>query len=191
MAVLGTWVGLYVLEGHSGLESGKTYTWTATERVVVYSNGTEAGAAPAIFRGSFTANVSGSARDEAAAMMETRNVSQLWNGSWHSVADRVQPSGFLPTSVSGGYGGITQQFVRDASGQIIGLLQLGPRFVPVAKSAIVFMLTQLARFYAPGDSFNAYAPHVMQADATLDKIVSFDYRDQTDGTFYLISAWGK
>lgn len=50
------------------------------------------------------------------------------------------------------------------------------------------MLSQLQGLYEPGKSFNSYAPHVMTADKTLSKIVSVDARDQTDDTFYLISA---
>ena len=36
-----------------------------------------------------------------------------------SVWARVEPSGFLPTSVSGGYGGITSEFVRDGAGMSV------------------------------------------------------------------------
>lgn len=43
-----------------------------------------------------------SVQAELAAEMSSANMSALWNGSWHSVADRIRPSGFLPTSVSGG-----------------------------------------------------------------------------------------
>ena len=122
-------------------------------------------------------------------MMTSANVSRLWNGSWHSVADRVTSSGFLPTSVSGGYGGITQQFVRDACGQLIGLLQLGQQFYPKVRSrikdllldvsalyavvqvkqALEFMLGQLTLSYKAG-TYNEYAPHVMHANKALDRI---------------------
>jgi hypothetical protein len=200
--LLGSWLGLAVYEG-PGLSPGTHYTWSAEERIIAYSNGTvpaaEAAAAPAAgfseaaphFTGSFITSIRlPAARSEAATVMSSSNMSALWNGSWHSVQDRIRPSGFLPTSVSGGYGGITQMFVRDASGQIIGLAQCGPSQARVAGSALRFMLTQLRQNYHRGPSFLSYAPHVMQANQALTKIVSFDEIDQTDDTFYLIAAYG-
>lgn len=53
------------------------------------------------------------------------------------------------------------------------------------------MLSQLQLLYEPGRSYDSYAPHVMTADANLSKIVSLDTIDQTDATFYLITAWGR
>lgn len=190
--VLPSWTGLAVYEG-PGLVAGQTYQWSAEERVVAFSNGTSlpSDAFSVAARDTFTASASlPSARDEAAAVMSSHNVSALWNGSWHSVNDRIEPSGFLPTSVSGGYGGITQMFVRDASGQIIGLVQCGPEHARVAGRALRFMLSQLQANYQPG-SFLSYAPHVMQANKALTEIVSFDKIDQTDDTFYLIAAYGR
>lgn len=70
--------------------------------------------------------------DEAVAQMTSANITKLWNGSLASVEDRIRPSGFMPTSVSGGYGGITEQFVRDSAGQLIGLLQTGKDALYVA-----------------------------------------------------------
>eukprot|EP01052_Picozoa_sp_SAG31_P046082 SAG31_NODE_8670_length_1410_cov_1.341724_2_plen_360_part_00 len=161
---------------------------------MAFSNGTappeSATAARPVATGAFsTAPGLPSARAEAAATMTAANVSALWNGSWHSVNDRIQPSGFLPTSVSGGYGGITQMFVRDASGQLIGLLQCGDEQTKTAGKALRFMLSQLQDHYNP-DSFLSYAPHVMQANKELTRIISFDTIDQTDDTFYLIAAYG-
>jgi hypothetical protein len=190
--VLPSWTGLAVYEG-PGLVAGGTFEWSAEERIVAFSNGTTppSDAFSVVSRGSFSAAASlPSARDEAAAVMSSHNVSTLWNGSWHSVNDRIQPSGFLPTSVSGGYGGITQMFVRDASGQIIGLVQCGPEHARVAGRALRFMLSQLQANYEPG-SFLSYAPHVMHANKALTEIVSFDEIDQTDDTFYLITAFGR
>ena len=189
--VLPSWTGLAVYEG-PGLAAGQTYQWSAEERVVAFSNGTTptSDEFAVAARDTFTASNSlPSARDEAAAVMSSHNVSALWNGSWHSVNDRIEPSGFLPTSVSGGYGGITQMFVRDASGQIIGLVECGPEHAQVAGRALRFMLSQLQANYQPG-SFLSYAPHVMQANKALTEIVSFDKIDQTDDTFYLIAAYG-
>ena len=167
--VLSSWQGLAVYEG-PGLTANATYDWTAEERVVAYSNGT---AGPATFElagsGSFvTSPTLRSARLEAAAAMTAPNITALWNGSWQSVATRLAPSGFLPTSVSGGYGGITQEFVRDASGQLIGLLQLGPAQYSVVGRALRFMLSSLQAAYAPG-SYLSYAPHVMHADKASDR----------------------
>ena len=190
--VLPSWMGLAVYEG-PGLEAGADFAWTAEERVVAFSNGTTP-TSPAFAvagRGSFTtADGLKTAREEAAAVMSAPNMSALWNGSWHSVNDRIMPSGFLPTSVSGAYGGITQMYVRDASGQIIGLVQCGTAQTKVAGKALRFMLAQLQENYAP-DSYLSYAPHVMQGNKALDKIVSFDKIDQTDDTFYLIAAYGR
>lgn len=192
MAVLDTWTGLYVVDGHNGLTPDTLYSWTVTERVVVFSNGTAAPpSASATHHGQFrTAPSLVSPAAEAASAMAGANFTKLWNGSVTSVAGRIQPSGFLPTSVSGGYGGITMEYPRDASGQIIGLMYQGPQFHPLAKSALQFMLQQLKEAYKPGASFNSYAPHVMTANKELTKIVGFDTRDQTDDTFYLIAAWG-
>ena len=113
-----------------------------------------------------------SAKDEAVALMQSTNMSMLWNGSWHSVVDRVQPSGFLPTSVSGGYGGITHQFVRDASGQLIGMLQLGNWTRPTVQRALRFMLSALKDNYTATGS-RSYAPHVMNANQNLTRIIGY------------------
>ena len=53
------------------------------------------------------------------------------------------------------------------------------------------MLASLKTAHATGDKSNAYAPHVMRANQNLTKIEGFDTTDQTDGTFYLITAWGR
>ena len=150
--VLATWQGLAVYEG-PGLTAGAAYTWTAEERAVAFSNATTptSDAFATVGSGGFTAAADlPSAKAEAAAMMRAPNMSKLWNGSWHSVNDRIQPSGFLPTSVSGGYGGITQMFVRDASGQLLGLLQCGKAQTETAGRALRFMLAQLQEHYQPG-----------------------------------------
>ena len=114
--VLPSWTGLAVYEG-PGLTAGAEYTWTVEERIVAFSNGTTPTSEAfdvVAGRGTFTTATNlPSARAEAAAAMNSPNMSKLWNGSWHSVNDRITPSGFLPTSVSGGYGGITQMYVRD------------------------------------------------------------------------------
>ena len=68
----------------------------------------------------------GSVHDELIAEVTSTNATRLWNTSSSSVWQRVEPSGFLPTSVSGGYGGITSEYVRDGAGMIIGMLELGP-----------------------------------------------------------------
>ena len=80
--------------------------------------------------------------------------------------------------------------MRDASGQLIGLLQLGEAHYAAVGRALRFMLASLQAAYQPG-SYRSYAPHVMTADKTLRKIVGFDSVDQTDDTFYLIAAWGR
>ena len=64
-----------------------------------------------------------SAQSELAAELQSPNMTILWNTSSRSIWARVEPSGFLPTSVSGGYGGITSEFVRDGAGMIIGMLE--------------------------------------------------------------------
>ena len=71
-----------------------------------------------------------------------------------------------------------------------GMLQLGPKYYPTARRALRFLLSQLSRFYEAGESFNSYAPHTMTVDHNLTKAVSLGTIDQTDDTFYLITAWG-
>ena len=43
-------------------------------------------------------------------------------------------------TVSGSYGGITSEFVRDGAGMIIGMLELGPGHWDTARQAMRFML---------------------------------------------------
>jgi hypothetical protein len=119
--VLPTWIGLAVYEGPP-LVPSSVYYWTAEEQLIVRGDGTvpsvDDGAVAVTGNNNTAATAAGwqtvgsgwfstlagliSARDEAAAAMRSPNVSALWNGSWHSVLDRAAPSGFLPTSVSGG-----------------------------------------------------------------------------------------
>ena len=131
--VLSTWLGLYVYEGPS-LQAGATYDWTVEERVIVWGNGS-APASDANANGNFNSVVASgvfaadlsipTARAEAAIEMSSQNMTTLWNTSWHSVLQRAATSGFLPTSVSGGYGGPLIEFPRDAMGQLIGLVEVG------------------------------------------------------------------
>jgi hypothetical protein len=146
---LGTWTGLAVYEG-AALQAGHGYAWTAEERWVAFPNGSRPTAGwQQVGTGSFTTSpILPSVEEELRQVMDSPNMSRLWNGSWHSVADRVTSSGFLPTSVSGGYGGITQQFVRDGSGQLLGLLQLGSKFYPRVGS-LVQPVTQPSSFHPP------------------------------------------
>lgn len=104
----------------------------------------------------------------------------------------VQPS-CIPTQLTNytphSDGGIKSQFVRDASGQLIGLMELGPKFYRLAARALGFMLTWLETWEARS---GGYAPHVMVGNPpALDKIVSLDVIDEADDTFYLIAAWGR
>eukprot|EP00039_Didymoeca_costata_P007405 m.99424 g.99424 ORF g.99424 m.99424 type:complete len:763 (+) comp13674_c0_seq11:167-2455(+) len=195
---LESWRGLYVFEGNHDQELKKSsqYDWTVEERELALLDGSIPSPTSqewhVVGKGAFATTQSlMSAADEAAMEMTSSNVSMIWNTSWNSVVNRVVSSGFLPTSVSNGYGGITNEFVRDASGQIIGMLEIGSKTsTAVAKSALRFMLTSLSDAYNASGQLS-YAPHVMTADKNLDKIISFDTRDQTDDTFYLISAWGR
>ncbi len=109
--VLPTWIGLAAYEGQP-LAPSMAYSWTAEEQLIVRGDGTvpsidddDSAAAgwQIVGGGSFSTPADLiAARDEAAATMSSPNVSALWNSSWHSVLDRAAPSGFLPTSVSGG-----------------------------------------------------------------------------------------
>lgn len=86
-------------------------------------------------------------------------------------------------------GGIKSQYVRDASGQLIGLMELGEPYYPVVARSLRFMLTWLQTWEQEA---GGYAPHVMVGNPpALDKIVGVDVIDQADDTFYLISAWGR
>eukprot|EP00040_Diaphanoeca_grandis_P030357 m.179339 g.179339 ORF g.179339 m.179339 type:complete len:802 (-) comp31971_c0_seq3:129-2534(-) len=189
------WRGLTVYQGPS-LMASTTYRWSVEERFVALKQGYAPPPAQSTYTvvgaGCFqTISTLSSARDEAAAEMASTNVTALWQGSVASVQDRIRPSGFLPTSVSNGYGGITSQFVRDASGQLIGLMQIGSGLLPLAERALEFMLSTLNQASLDGSPFLSYAPHVMNANKNLTKILGFDTRDQTDDTFYLIVAWGR
>lgn len=151
-----------------------------------------------------------SAKDELIAELRSPNMTKLWNTSSTSIWSRVEPSGFLPTSVSGGYGGITSEFVRDGAGMIIGMLELGPEHWLTARRAMRFMLhglqcTQNARL-EPGCSIaknmKRNPPEVLRGDCSEakrkagvcrynTKIVGVDANEETDGGFYVISAWGR
>ena len=146
-------------------------------------------------------------QEELIAELATPNMTTLWNTSRNSIWERVEPSGFLPTSVSGGYGGITSEFVRDGAGMIIGMLELGPVHWPRARSAMRFMLhglrcTQNAKL-EPGchvaANMTRNPPEVLRGDCPEPlrakgackyntKIVGVDANEETDGGFYVISA---
>lgn len=94
-ALLPTWIGLAVYEGPP-LPRGVGCTWSVAERVVAYSNGTRAPDHPPTWArhgGAFTAPASLIApAAEAAAAMDSTNVSKLWAGSWGSVVGELARS---------------------------------------------------------------------------------------------------
>ena len=101
------------------------------------------------------------------------------------------------------------QFVRDGAGMLIGMLELGPPRWAVARSAMRFMLhglqcTQNAEL-VPGCSVAlnmSRPPEVLRGDCPESaraagkckfntKIIGVDANEETDGAFYVISAWGR
>lgn len=201
--------GLCVYEG-PGLVAGASYTFNVSEWQAADHNGLKVNKTWQAGTGSFTAAATlPSAKDELIQELQSPNMTKLWNTSSSSVWSRVEPSGFLPTSVSGGYGGITSEFVRDGAGMLIGMLELGQVRWDVVKSAIRFMLhglqcTQNEKL-VPGCSIAlnmTRPPEVLigncpQSDRTAGKckyntkIVSTDNNEETDGAFYVIACWGR
>ena len=187
--------GLHVLDGASGqlpeLVAGAVYNYSVSELQWASAPGKP----PAPFpppewlaaNGSFcTSAALPSARDEARAQLGGANISTLFRNSLASVAGRVQPSGFVPTSVSGGYGGPTNMFVRDTCAMMFGLLEAraGCADADGCLSTVRKVLNfTLAAIEAAGLD---YAPHVLIGDETLTRIVAFDVADQTDGTMHLV-----
>ena len=202
--------GLCVYEGPA-LEAGATYTFSVTEQQAADHNGHNVSRSWSAGTGSFTAAAGlPSAKAELIAQLRTPNVTNLWNTSSLSIWQRVEPSGFLPTSVSGGYGGITSEFVRDGAGMIIGMLELGPSHWPTARKAMRFMLhglqcTQNEKLMPgcsiagkmkrnPPEVLNGDCPDAARKKGTCKyntKIVGVDSNEETDGAFYVIAAWGR
>ena len=120
--------GLCVYEGPS-LEAGTTYKFEVTELQAADRIGHNASRSWIVGSGSFlTAVALPDAKAELIAQLRSNsNMTTLWNTSSTSIWSRVEPSGFLPTSVSGGYGGITSEFVRDGAGMIIGASPRTPK----------------------------------------------------------------
>ena len=196
--VLPTWRGFAAYEG-PGLVPDTTYAWTAEERDIVHGDGSRgANKWRTVAVGGFaTSSTLLPARLEAAAVMSHANVSAIWNTSWRSIFNRAAPSGFQPTSVSGGYGGVDVEFPRDAAGQLIGLTQLAATSVgkqaaklfAAVEHRLRFLFEQMARQFIPGKSFASYAPHVAYSNKNRSQFMSFDRRDQTDDTMYLAVTW--
>lgn len=98
--------GIAVVEGPA-LRAGLAYAWSVHERQVANASGADARRMGTWLAGSGTFNTAPAPQfptpqAELVAELTSENISALWNGSWHSVVDRIRPSGFLPTSVSGG-----------------------------------------------------------------------------------------
>jgi hypothetical protein len=202
--------GLCVYEGPS-LVPGATYSFAVTEQQAADGTGKNVSTRWAAGSGRFQAHSElPSAQAELIAQLHSANMTQLWNASSTSIWSRVEPSGFLPTSVSGGYGGITSEFVRDAAGMTIGMLELGPEHWPTARKAMRFMLhglqcTQNEKVEAGcsiGEGMVRNPPEVLTGDcpeaartagtcAYNTKIVGVNANEETDGAFYVIAAWGR
>ena len=202
--------GLCVYEGPP-LVAGATYTFSIMERQAADATGKNVSTSWSAGTGSFQAHSAlPSAKDELSAQLRGHNMTKLWNTSSTSIWSRVEPSGFLPTSVSGGYGGITSEFVRDGAGMIIGMLELGPARWSTARKAMRFMLHSLQctqnAVVKPGCSIGKNMtrnpPEVLQGDCPEakrkagkcqynTKIIGVDANEETDGGFYVIAAWGR
>ena len=201
--------GLCVYEG-PGLVAGSTYTFAVSEWQGADHNGVKVNRTWQAGTGSFKAmSALKSAKDELIQELKAPNMTKLWNTSSTSVWSRVEPSGFLPTSVSGGYGGITSEFVRDGAGMLIGMLELGKVRWNVVRSAIRFMLhglqcTQNEKLVTgcsialnmtrPPEVLKGNCP---ESDRTSGKckyntkIIGTDNNEETDGAFYVIACWGR
>ncbi len=132
--------GLCVYEGPE-LSPGRAYSFNVREQQAADSSGHNASRSWDAGAGTFiTSTELLSAKQELISELGKPNMTKIWNTSSTSIVSRVEPSGFLPTSVSGGYGGITSEFVRDGAGMIIGMLELGPEHWPTAQKAMRFML---------------------------------------------------
>jgi len=205
--------GLHVLDGAGGsmppLVPGASYAWSVSELQWAAAPGKPPMPWPPApwlaANGSFCTDPAlPSARNEARAAA-AGNFSELFRNALGSVAGRVQPSGYVPTSVSGGYGGPTNMFVRDTTAMIFGLLEArtgctgsgagaaaggeseggesGGDCLAEVRRVLNFTLAAIAA--ADLD----YAPHVMVSDANLTRIEGFDMADQTDGTMHLAAAF--
>ena len=99
-----------------GLAARATYTFKVEEWQVADHAGHNVTARWSAGSGSFTtAAAMPTPKEELAAVLSNANNSLLWSTSRDSVWQRVEPSGFLPTSVSGGYGGITSECEKPVS----------------------------------------------------------------------------
>jgi len=108
-------VTVCVYEG-PGLAPRATYTFKVEEWQAADRAGRNVTARWSAGSGSFTtAAAMPTPKEELAAVLSNRNNSLLWSTSRDSVWQRVEPSGFLPTSVSGGYGGITSECEKSHS----------------------------------------------------------------------------
>lgn len=201
--------GLCVYEGPQ-LQAGATYFFTVMEHQAANGQGVNISRSWSAGRGSFKMTPDlRSAKDELIHELKKPNMTKLWETSSTSLWSRVEPSGFLPTSVSGGYGGITHEYVRDGAGMIVGILELGKEHWPIAQKAMRFMLhglqcTQNAAI-EPGCQIAlnmSKPPEVIYGDCTEEKrktgscnysteIIGVDTNEETDGAFYVIGAWGR
>jgi hypothetical protein len=206
--------GLCVYEGPE-LLTGGSYTFSVTEQQAADGMGHNISTSWPCGNGSFTASNSlPSAKTELIAELENANHTKLWNTSMKSIIGRVEPSGFLPTSVSNSYGGITSEFVRDGAGMIIGILELGPQAWPTARKAMRFMLQNLQCTQnvdlEPGCSVKGgikqpykHPPQILNGNCPdadrkkgickyNTKITSVSAaREETDGALYVIAGWGR
>lgn len=188
--------GLFTLDGAGAgcppLTRGATYNWTAHELQWQPFPPDAPGVfpTPAWLAGSgafsVPAGLPSPAAEAAAALAGNTNFSTIVRNAAASVVGRAQPSGFLPTSISGGYGGSTSMFVRDTAAMLLGLLEEGGASAQaIVRAALALTLDAVTAFNT------SYAPHVLIADATLSKIVSLDMADQTDGTMHLAAAFAR
>ena len=182
--------GLYVYDNTTlPLAAGGNYSYTIFESQIEAAPGKPPVPSPApvwvAAQGSFCVSPTlPILRDEARAAFGG-NFSVLYSNSLASITGRVQPSGFVPTSVSGGYGGATNMFVRDTCAMLFALLEAcaDPGCGGIVARVLNFTLSSIAAANL------SYAPHVMTADENLTHIVSFDLADQTDGTFHLAAVF--
>ena len=119
--------GLYTYANSTfPLIPGESLNFTVEEMQMEYANGTVPTPFPSwlAYSGSFCVDLSlESPVVEALAEFSSTNFSTILSNGLASILDRVQPSGFMPTSISGGYGGIVNMFVRDTCAMLIAMME--------------------------------------------------------------------
>ena len=135
---------------------------------------------------------------EAAAALAAPNTTSLFEGSMQSIQGRVDhETGFVPTSVSGGYGGATSMYVRDSCAMMFALLAARPQGSPnhSVRAVLRFMLSVIQAPPAPWARPLSRAPHVIYVSANHSGArydhIGLDMIDQVDGTMHVVQLYAR